>query len=187
MKAVSDSLLRAKHWQIFLVMLSFVGAAITVMLRSFVVTPPGKFPSSVPFFVVMELFAISFGLWLWSLGMFLNSFVPQPKRMKMTFFRFSIIYVPLYLAIFDIFFEGQNLTRNISIILISWAVIFPMHFFAMFCQIYTWYFVSKTLAVAESGRIATFPDYIGYFFGLWILPIGIWIIQPRINRLYAAT
>ena len=136
-----------------------------------------------PFFAVMELFAICFALWLWSLGVFLNSVVPLHLRMKLTFFRLSVIYLPLYVPVFGVFFQNQNLPPVMVIAL--YALIFPLHLFGMFCQIYNMYFVSKSLAVAEVLRLASFPDYVGYFFGIWLFPIGVWIIQPRINRLYA--
>lgn len=81
--------------------------------------------------------------------------------------------------------EGQHLTRKASLILISLAFIFPLHLLAIFCQFYSWYFVSKGLALAENSRPVLLSDYLGYFVGIWILPVGIWIVQPRVNRLYA--
>lgn len=187
MGLISDVLLRAKHWQLFLVMLVFINAAVSAMLLSFALAPPGRFPSAIPFLAVMELLTVSLGLWLWSLGTFLNSLAPPQLRMKTRFFGLSVIYLPLYLPLFGIFFEGQQLTRNLAVILISWAVIFPLHLFAMFCQYYSCYFVSKSLAMVENPRRASFADYVGYFFGLWIFPVGVWIIQPRINGLYKAS
>lgn len=186
MGSISGVLLRAKHWQLFVVMLVFVCAAVSAVLLAIASTSPGRFPSMIPFFAVMELSTVLFGLWLWSLGTFLNSLAPLQLRMRTKFFSFSVIYLPLYLPAFGIFFEVQQLTRNVSLILISWAIIFPLHFFAMFCQVYSCYFVSKSLAMRENLRSASFADYAGYFFGLWILPVGVWIIQPRINRLYQA-
>jgi hypothetical protein len=62
-------------------------------------------------------------------------------------------------------------------------VIFPLHLLAMFCMFYQLYFVSKNLVLAETGRPASFSDYAGLFLALWFFPIGIWIVQPRINRL----
>lgn len=64
------------------------------------------------------------------------------------------------------------------------GIIFPLHFFAMYCMFYLLYFVSKSLTLAESGKPASFYDDSGPFFLLWFFPIGIWIAQPRINRLY---
>lgn len=186
MGLISDVLLRAKHWQIFLVMLVLINAAVSAMLLGFALAPQGRFPSAIPFLAVMELLTVSFGLWLWSLGTFLNSLAALPLRMKTRFFGFSVIYLPLYLPVFGVFFEGQQLTRNLNLILISWAIIFPLHIFAMFCQFYSLYFVSKSLATAENARFASLAEYVGCFVGLWIFPVGVWIIQPRINRLYKA-
>jgi hypothetical protein len=45
------------------------------------------------------------------------------------------------------------------------------------------YFTAKTLKSAEMQREAHFSDYIGDFFLLWFYPVGIWFIQPRINRI----
>jgi hypothetical protein len=52
------------------------------------------------------------------------------------------------------------------------------------CLIYILYFDSKSLALAERNESVSFYDYVGPFFLLWFFPIGIWIIQPKINRLY---
>jgi len=133
----------------------------------------------------MELFAVAFALWIWSSGIFLNSVVPQFFKMKLIYFQIAVVVVPLYLPVFGIFFQSFTTIRNPKFILLMFAVIFPLHLFAFLCQIYSWYFVSKNLAMAEKPQFAAFPDYVGYFFGLWFFPIGIWFIQPRINRLYA--
>jgi len=49
------------------------------------------------------------------------------------------------------------------------------------------YFVARNLSQLEIGRRAAFSDYAGYFPFLWFYPIGIWIIQPKINRFYEAS
>ena len=45
------------------------------------------------------------------------------------------------------------------------------------------YFVAKTFKTAELQRKVSFSDFAGDFFLVWFLPIGIWIIQPKINRM----
>ena len=61
--------------------------------------------------------------------------------------------------------------------------IIPLHLFAMFCLFYCLYFVSKTFKTAETQRKVAFGDFAGEFFMLWFFPIGIWIIQPKINKM----
>ena len=45
------------------------------------------------------------------------------------------------------------------------------------------YFVSKSVAEAERGKRVSFEQYVGLFFLLCLFPVGIWVIQPKINRL----
>jgi len=52
---------------------------------------------------------------------------------------------------------------------------------------YCLYFISKSLKAVELQRDVTFNDYAGEFFLIWFFPIGIWFIQPRINKLFDET
>jgi len=63
------------------------------------------------------------------------------------------------------------------------VIILPLHLFSMFCIFHTIYFVAKTIRTAELQRVVTFGDFAGEFFLLWFYIIGIWIIQPKVNRL----
>jgi uncharacterized RDD family membrane protein YckC len=54
----------------------------------------------------------------------------------------------------------------------------------MFCMFYDVYFVSKNLVLAETSKSASFYDYARPFFLIWFFPVGVWFIQPRINRLH---
>jgi uncharacterized RDD family membrane protein YckC len=111
--------------------------------------------------------------WFWSMGSFLSSIVQQTLRLKMGFFRFALIYPLLYIFVFVTLFQSSNTKPQLL------AIIFPLHFFAVFCVFYDLYFVAKSLVLAETSKPTSFYDYAGPFF-----PIGIWFTQPRINRLY---
>jgi len=54
----------------------------------------------------------------------------------------------------------------------------------MFCIFYCLYFVAKALKSVELQREVTFNDYAGEFFLFWFSPIGVWVLQPRINKLF---
>ncbi len=62
---------------------------------------------------------------------------------------------------------------------------FPVALSSRVLHVYDLYFVSKSLALAETSRPVSFYDYAGPFFLIWFFPIGIWFTQPRVNRLYA--
>ncbi|WP_373551080.1 hypothetical protein [Haliscomenobacter sp.] len=50
---------------------------------------------------------------------------------------------------------------------------------------YCIYHVAKTIKTVELQRKVTFSDFIAEFFLVWFFPIGVWILQPTINKLAA--
>jgi hypothetical protein len=60
-----------------------------------------------------------------------------------------------------------------------------LHLFAMFCIFYCIYFVAKTYKTAELQREVSFGDFVLEFFLVWFYPIGVWILQPKINQMIA--
>jgi hypothetical protein len=43
--------------------------------------------------------------------------------------------------------------------------------------------VAKTIKTVELQREVNFSEFIGEFFMIWFYFIGIWILQPKINRM----
>jgi hypothetical protein len=180
MNVIARFFLRAKHWQIFLLLfgITILGdvAVISDSISETAQSPFGK--AGLLFGVVMVLFMFCFLAWFWSMGSFLNLIVQPTLRLKMGFFRFALIYPVVYLPVFMWLFQSISLDPRLFV------VILPLHFFAMFCMFYLLYFVSKSLVLAETSKSASFYDYAGPFFLIWFFPIGVWFTQPRINRLY---
>jgi hypothetical protein len=63
------------------------------------------------------------------------------------------------------------------------GVIVPLHLLAMFAIVYSMGFAARRLVTLERQQPARFSDYRTTFFLFWFFPIGVWIIQPRVNRL----
>ena len=57
------------------------------------------------------------------------------------------------------------------------------HLITVFCLIYTWRFTAKMLQSVELQREAVYAEYSSDFFLIWFFPLGVWSIQPRINRI----
>jgi len=170
---------RAKHWQIFLLFLGMFAVTEAATFGSLVA--PDKSPEEVT--VTMLLTAALTALWmlcflsfLWAVGSFLATVVQPALKFKTRFLLFSVIYSSVYAFGAGMIFQSLNTTLI--------AVIIPLHLFAMYCIFYCLVFVAKNLVKAETGKRVTFYDYAGPFFLLWLFPIGVWFIQPRINRLY---
>jgi hypothetical protein len=178
MKSVACFLLRAKHWQIFLLVFGVYCAGQIVAMNSMLAAGSTTAGVGIPFGILMTLFGLLFLGWFWSMGSFLGSIVRGSLRPKFRFFRFALIY-PFFYGI--VFFKFVLLlSQPVQIFLIV-----PFHLLAMFCVFYIMYFDSKSLVLAETDKPASFYDYAKPFFLLCFFPIGVWIIQPRINRLYA--
>ena len=180
MSVITNFFLRARHWQLFFLLALLPMVAEMALAVSMPMTPrPWKDlgRADLLFIGIMIFYMFCFLAWFWSLGSFLNSIVKPELKLRTTFFRFAAIYPAIYLPGFlAVFF---NLKPGL------FAVIFPLHLFAMFCIFYLLRFASKTLALAEAGKPVSFYDYAGPFFLMWFYPIGVWIVQPRVNRLYA--
>ena len=183
MDTIASLFLRAKHWQIFLLLVGvgFVGDVVAIASSiSVTAQSPEVFGKiGLPLGFVMTLFMFCFLGWFWSMGSFLSSIVQPPLRLKTGFFRFALVYPGLYIFVFMALFLST--TTNPALL----AIILPLHFLAMFCMFYDLYFVSKSLVLAETNKPVSFYDYAGPFFLIWFFPIGVWFTQPRINRLYA--
>lgn len=191
-------ILRAKHWQLFL--LTFGLQLVTqitfmVIMVSSIIQDPQEFGNPFAvfgiikyFFVILLIVMSIYFSWYWAVGTHLQEFIPEGNRRKTKFFKVTILTPLLYfflvfmlIAIFvrESFFNDPNFV----VIGILAVFGFLLHFFSIFCIFYNVYFVAKTIKTAELQREAVFGEYIGEFFLILIFPIGIWFIQPRINRM----
>lgn len=192
--------LKAKHWQLFLLIfgIPFV-FQITLMLLTisqlFASINPDptvmfKFMNFIPFIILIPTLAL-FG-WLWSIGMGFQNKIPvnvklKVKRFKLFFF-IPFLYILILISVFSFVLLNAislNPNPNLGLIALLFAVIFPLHLFSIFCIFYTFYFIAKTIKTVELQRDVVFADFMGEFFMLWFYPVGIWILQPKINKLTA--
>jgi|SRR5579859_6867020 len=182
MNSIFDFFLRAKHWLIFLLTFGLTVVGQIAVIASMIVnplSPEALFRKlTIVIFVATMLSMLPWFVWLWAEGSFLASLQQALFVPNLRFFRFALLLPLLYLCVFFWVFQTTHP--------VWFLIILPIHFFAMFCILYSMHFVSKNLVQAELQRRATFQDYAGYFFLLWFYPIGIWIIQPKINRFFAA-
>jgi hypothetical protein len=107
----------------------------------------------------------------------LDAFVPFSLSSSQRFFRFSLIFPALTLVADSPFLVSRNLFVQLLVV--------PLHLFGMFRLLHALYSVSKSLLVAEKGQVATFGECAPTFVLLIASIVGVWFIQPRVNRLYA--
>ena len=180
LKGITSFFLRAKHWQIFFLVFGVYFAGQMALVGSILVVPHSQEVFSKGGFLaglVMTFSTLGLFVWFWSLGSYFNSIVQPELRMKSGFFSVALIYPPFYSFFFVATFQSSSPRL--------FGLIIPLHLFAMVCMFYLLYFVSKSLVSAETSKPALFYDYAGPFFLLWFFPVGVWIVQPRVNRLYS--
>ena len=192
-----EKFLKAKHWQLFLLTFGIPMVLQIVMMGSMFSTlffqknpdPATMFPYIKFFpFIFIVFVAIFFG-WFWSIAIGLQKKVPENVSMKVRKFKIFFLIPIVYMVVFFFFFFFSMTTLfsnpepNLGLVGGIFAIVFPMHLFAMFCIFYSLYFVAKTIKTVELQRAVTFSDFAGEFFLIWFYPIGIWIIQPKINKM----
>jgi hypothetical protein len=175
----SDLFLRAKHWQVFLIVfgICFVGQVV-IVTGAHSAEELGR-ASLARLGLVVALTMLGFVFWFWSTGTFLCSLVRPNLRPRTGFFRAAIIYPVVYAFAVPSFFMSAEPW-------LFYAVMMPMLLFAMICLTYNVYFVARSLALALTGEPKSLADFAGTFLLLWFFPVGVWKIQPQINRLYSA-
>ena len=178
-------LLTLKHWQLFGLLVG-VPIVFQFIIMGSVIASNNPTTMLLFFPIMMILFVGLFFGWFYALGTNLYKKLPPTATMSLTRFKIFLFIPVAYMLLISLFMTGlfSNLSNggqpNPSI----FALIVPLHLFSMFCIFYCLYFNAKALKTVELQKPVTFSDFAGEFFLIWFFPIGIWIIQPRINNLF---
>ncbi len=206
MDSIIKLFLRAKHWQLFVVgfvpvIIFYINTMLSVFENDFIHNPEDvsfMFESYKYFGLVMVIIGIVNYGWIWAIGVGLQLKLPPYVTMKIRKFKWFIGIPFFYLMAISLIMSysfstllpnmiGGDFEPNISMIVGAILVIVPLHLFSLFAIFYSMYFAAKTVKSVELQREATFTDFIAEFFLIWFFPIGVWILQPKINRLEEGT
>lgn len=184
-----EKFLKAKHWQLFLLTFGIpMIFQFIIMAGMFSSVGGGNNPDSSFMFSYMKFFPIMMILfmgvffgWFWSVAVGLQSKIPDGAKMKVKKFKI-FFFIPLIYILFLLGFLMISMTEG-GLNPAIFAVIVPIHLFSMFCIFHTLYFVAKTFKTVELQREVSFSDFAGEFFMIWFYPIGVWIVQPKINKM----
>jgi hypothetical protein len=154
MEVIDRVLFRAKHWEMFLIFVAM----------SFVDTMIGGNPRGGIFLV----------LYLMILGVRLRSFLPSNFQGDYRLFRVAGVLVIATL----VYMVGFQTFEPSPVMLVFVLAILVMYFILLS-------FVSKGIVSIETGDASiSFPDYFADFLLLmFFFPIGVWFIQPRLNKI----
>jgi peptidoglycan/LPS O-acetylase OafA/YrhL len=157
-------LLTAKHWQVFIVL------AMGLFLNNFVVEDNPTLTT-----IIEVIGYLTYFLWPMLVGHGLQDYFPKKLVLSETFFLINgFISVTAILAMM-IISDGQGMS-------FSGVEALPM-FYVFYAFLYYLFFPGRSLRTIENKRTADFGECIGDFFLVAFLPIGIWFLQPRINKI----
>jgi hypothetical protein len=161
-----DNFLLARHWQLFLLMvgLSIIGDLFTT-LSVFTLLSMGVYLA-----------------WLWALAINLQRVIPPAIKMKTLIFKIfcivPIVYLPwAFYNIFNLPIEDSHIDDLFT------TPVICAHLLTMVSVFYCMYFAAKTVRTAELQRKVIIDEYATVFLMIGFFPIGIWLLQPRVNRL----
>ena len=178
--------LKAKHWQIFLLI---VGIPILIeILDSFIVLSGAgeafTFRAILRFLLIIPF--LTFYFWIFSVGTLLNKRIRDHLETKTGYFALSVwtsAFSLFFLSIFVFFiwddWEQLMIETNFTYVVFGIVV-----FLAIATLLLALSFVAKTLVRAERNAHVRSSDFYGEFVMLLFFPIGIWLLQPRINEIH---
>jgi hypothetical protein len=177
--------LRLKHWQLFILVIGF--SFITNFVFSFISFSIGysTFLFSV-LVIVTSISVISVLMWYYTLGINLYKKLPTTIKLNLKIFKILLLTTTLYSIFFFYFLfdTKKNMMLGLSMNVDMMWYLMPFHLIAMICILYCLYFIANALKAIELKKSVSFNDSAGDFFLLLFYPIGIWVIQPRINKLF---
>ena len=159
--------LKLKHWQFFLIWIA--GAILTEVTRA------------TTFWFLSSLITVCliFG-WIYSMGRVLNLKNKQViKRLNI----WSIVYL---ISVIPLAVNSHNLTIR-SFSGINSIVIIFSGIVGFFGLVNILLIITKSFAKEENKKNLTFNEYAKYFFFISCVFIGVWILQPKLNKFLEST
>jgi hypothetical protein len=137
------------------------------------------------YLVAMAVATVIIAAWLYSLGVNLSKKLPLQVALHTATFRVLLfLALACHLAVLVYgYFWVEQVAAGVAL---QWKQFFPV---VPLCTIssvglcYAFCFVAKALKTAELKQTATFSEYAPELVGLLLFPIGIWMLQPEINKL----
>ncbi|WP_460615167.1 MULTISPECIES: hypothetical protein [Hymenobacter] len=162
---MSDFILRAKHWQVFLM------TVVALFLTNFTIEDSALLTG-----IVGAIGYCLYFVWFAVMGNTLFSHMPREIEYSLTWFLINIFLVAVSCASSAILMGNHTYHAQ--------GVEALPGFYFFFAMIHVPWFLAVSLVAIEKKRK---PEF-GFYFGTLILflfwPIGLWFIQPRLNKVW---
>jgi hypothetical protein len=173
-----EKLIRAKHWQIFIIVFA-LPALFDLILKALI-----SEDDNLIFFHYFDLwlsdyFVLCIFGWTYAIGIGLQSEIPLPLRMKVSRFKASLVVSSVYIIFMQAF--SKYIFPEDSLININKVNI--LNILPFLCIFYAFLITAKTIKTVQLQRKVIFWEYALESLMIFFFPIGIWILQLRINRM----
>ncbi len=162
--------LKLRHWQLFCMFLALSMAGVFLIELAL-------------------LYLFAFTGWLYAITISLNETLASEDRKKNGFFRFSCLFYVLFLG-GSILISGGGYsitTRNYAEFGALLWILLPLNLYSTFSAFYILYRAAKAISMAGTKREPRSENATStWFMALMFYPIGIWSVQPKVQRLLAA-
>ena len=180
-------LLLLKHWQVFGLLMGVPMFLQCITMGQIKANDNPSIMISV-FPLVLILSVGLFSGWYYAVGTNLYKNLPETATINLKLFKLFLFIPVVYVLLFSLFIQGMLGNGEISKIghptPTFFAIFIPVNLFLIFCFFYCIFFIGKALKMVECQRNMTFNDCVVEILLIWIFPIGVWVIQPRINKLF---
>ena len=196
--------LEAKAWQLFVLLLGLpLLAQIFAMSAVFSRINHADFDQTSRSLLLSLGFSFGVGIiaaatqfgWMWSIGKYLHSLLPDGVRMNGRLFRLALA-VPLVVGLLGLAFAAWVLSHifndtetglelqlePLPILLPFLSIFMLLGLLSFVALLFAYYFCGKSLKSIELGREALLGDWIGEACLVWLSFVGVWILQPRIQK-----
>ncbi len=168
------NILKLKHWQVFIILYVVYFTGLTLWQSDF--SLGGVTALEISVFTNLITLTLFF-LWLLNCGLFVNNFPRNPYKFKSSLLILAILFSIMGSAEINL----ERLAKE-GMIFPEWIlfIIVPVTVLAIF---YIFYIIPKSLKSIELNREAKFRELIMDVLLLFAFPIGVWFVQPRLNRI----
>jgi len=168
-----EVLLRFKHWQIFMLTVGISLIAYVVQSLSVLYAIPDAWVITRVVLLIAVASSAVYSCWMYAVGMALTE-IKINRSNDTAWFKAGVVFQTAHSVVENMvfpFFNYQSTAANLVLVIIALI-------FGLYCS----HFLSSSLRAAETGSNQEGSS--GDFFLFLFYAIGIWWLQPRINKLF---
>lgn len=162
----------------------------------------GVFADVIPYFIIPIIFSAFLIYWRQKVVDYASKTLKEAYTYPKALFR-AALWAPLLLGIFTLWWlpnmflelgdfvtevdsnsiQGEEIPVNVFFPFMgTWVLLTPISIVLSIGQLWTYLETARAIRSVEVGRRVSAGEVVGEFFLNWFFFIGVWILQPKINK-----